>query len=171
MSAEMVLSGETLPTEDFCNVLIDEVKNRHARLHHPFYCGPLRWKIAVRRGQDLGERGLGNFCLQRGDQYREASAVPAYRGFTIRKFTKNSSTSFTQRWAINTLKAARGRCPAIGRCFSVLARASEFPRRNWSVANVRRFPADDGVSADRLDRYRAAQQSYSRAGGGDQLLQ
>ena len=37
MSAEMVLSGKTLPTEDFCNVLIDEVKNRHARLHHPFY--------------------------------------------------------------------------------------------------------------------------------------
>ena len=37
MSAEMVLRGETLPTEDFRNVLIDEVKNRHARLHHPFY--------------------------------------------------------------------------------------------------------------------------------------
>jgi pyrroloquinoline quinone (PQQ) biosynthesis protein C len=37
MSAELVLSGQTLAIEDFCNVLIDEVKNRHARLHHPFY--------------------------------------------------------------------------------------------------------------------------------------
>ena len=34
MSAEIVLSGKTLATRDFCNVLIDEVKNGHARLHH-----------------------------------------------------------------------------------------------------------------------------------------
>ncbi len=37
MSAEAVLNGKTLPIREFCDVLIDEVKNGHARLHHPFY--------------------------------------------------------------------------------------------------------------------------------------
>jgi len=37
MSIDAVLSGKTLPSKDFCKVLMDEVKNRHARLHHPFY--------------------------------------------------------------------------------------------------------------------------------------
>ena len=48
MSAEAVLKGETLSTKRFCDVLINEVKAGHARLHHPFYLdlyeGKLRWK-------------------------------------------------------------------------------------------------------------------------------
>jgi pyrroloquinoline quinone (PQQ) biosynthesis protein C len=37
MSAKALLSGRILSTKEFCNVLVDEVKNNHARLHHPFY--------------------------------------------------------------------------------------------------------------------------------------
>src|ERR1044072_8152172 len=37
MSAEAVLRGSTLSTKEFCDVLVNEVKNGHARLHHPFY--------------------------------------------------------------------------------------------------------------------------------------
>jgi pyrroloquinoline-quinone synthase len=37
MSAEAIVQGAMLTPEEFCSVLIDEVKQRHARLHHPFY--------------------------------------------------------------------------------------------------------------------------------------
>jgi len=37
VSAEAVLSGKTLSARDFCGVLVNEVKAKHARLHHPFY--------------------------------------------------------------------------------------------------------------------------------------
>ena len=37
MSAEAVLNGKTLGTKEFCDVLVNEVKNGHARLYHPFY--------------------------------------------------------------------------------------------------------------------------------------
>lgn len=37
MSAEAVLGGKILTAKEFCEVLVKEVKNGHARLHHPFY--------------------------------------------------------------------------------------------------------------------------------------
>src|SRR5438132_11632506 len=37
MSVAEVLEGKTLSTKDFCDLLVTEVKNTHARLHHPFY--------------------------------------------------------------------------------------------------------------------------------------
>jgi pyrroloquinoline-quinone synthase len=37
MSADAVLAGELLTPKEFCQVLVSEVKNGHARLHHPFY--------------------------------------------------------------------------------------------------------------------------------------
>src|SRR5437868_14030331 len=37
MSAETILSSKTLSTKEFSDVLINEVKDGHARLHHPFY--------------------------------------------------------------------------------------------------------------------------------------
>jgi len=37
MSAEAVLDGKALTPKNFCDVLMNEVKNGHARLHHPFY--------------------------------------------------------------------------------------------------------------------------------------
>ena len=47
MSAEAVLRGKTLPTADFCNVLVNEVKNGHARLRHPFYLDLYEGKLPL----------------------------------------------------------------------------------------------------------------------------
>lgn len=37
MSVEAILNGKTLPPKEFCELLANEVEERHARLHHPFY--------------------------------------------------------------------------------------------------------------------------------------
>jgi pyrroloquinoline quinone (PQQ) biosynthesis protein C len=47
MLAEAVLSGKTLPAREFCDVLINEVKTKHARLHHPFYAGLYEGKLPL----------------------------------------------------------------------------------------------------------------------------
>ena len=47
MSVEAVLRGETLPTKEFSDVLISEVKNGHARLHHPFYLALYDGKLSL----------------------------------------------------------------------------------------------------------------------------
>lgn len=36
-SVESLLLGKTLRAKEFCELLVEEVKNKHARLHHPFY--------------------------------------------------------------------------------------------------------------------------------------
>ncbi|MET0501753.1 MAG: iron-containing redox enzyme family protein [Candidatus Binatia bacterium] len=47
MSAEAVLHGRTLSTQEFSEVLIDEVKKGHARLHHPFYLALYDGKLSL----------------------------------------------------------------------------------------------------------------------------
>jgi pyrroloquinoline-quinone synthase len=47
MSAEALLSGKTLPTKEFSEVLVSEVKNGHARLHHPFYLDLYEGKLSL----------------------------------------------------------------------------------------------------------------------------
>ena len=47
MSAEAVLGGKRLATKDFCDVLMSEVKTRHARLHHPFYLALYDGKLSL----------------------------------------------------------------------------------------------------------------------------
>src|SRR6476620_3350876 len=47
MSAEAVLKGKTLPTKEFCDVLMTEVKNEHARLHHQFYLALYDGKVSL----------------------------------------------------------------------------------------------------------------------------
>ncbi|HWO40623.1 MAG TPA: iron-containing redox enzyme family protein [Candidatus Eisenbacteria bacterium] len=47
MSAEAVLRGSELPAREFCQVLMNEVKNRHARLHHPFYLALYEGKLSL----------------------------------------------------------------------------------------------------------------------------
>src|SRR5712692_10376665 len=37
MSLDARLSQGPIPTKEFCQLLMNEVKERHARLHHPFY--------------------------------------------------------------------------------------------------------------------------------------
>jgi pyrroloquinoline quinone (PQQ) biosynthesis protein C len=47
MSIEAVLHGKTLSTQEFCDVLVNEVKNGHARLHHPFYLALYDGKLSL----------------------------------------------------------------------------------------------------------------------------
>ena len=47
MSVEAVLGGKTLPTKEFCAALMEEVKNRHARLYHPFYLDLYEGKLSI----------------------------------------------------------------------------------------------------------------------------
>jgi pyrroloquinoline-quinone synthase len=47
MSAEAVIRGETLAVADFAQVLVSEVKNGHARLHHPFYLALYEGKLSL----------------------------------------------------------------------------------------------------------------------------
>src|SRR6266404_9375467 len=47
MSVTEVLEGKTLSTKDFCDVLINEVKSGHARLHHPFYLALYDGKLSL----------------------------------------------------------------------------------------------------------------------------
>jgi pyrroloquinoline-quinone synthase len=47
MSAEAVLSGKTLSPKELCDVLVDEVKKGHARLHHPFYLDLYEGKLPL----------------------------------------------------------------------------------------------------------------------------
>ena len=37
MSADFMGADTAVPPKEFCQLLMNEVKNRHARLHHPFY--------------------------------------------------------------------------------------------------------------------------------------
>ena len=63
MSIEAVLNGKTLPTNELCQVLMDEVKNRHARLHHPFYRDLFEGKLPYRSRAHLGQGSLGHLRL------------------------------------------------------------------------------------------------------------
>ncbi len=47
MSADAVLSGNALAPKDFCQVLVNEVKAGHARLHHPFYLNLYDGKLSL----------------------------------------------------------------------------------------------------------------------------
>lgn len=47
MSAEAILNGKTLPKKEFCDVLMNEVKEGHARLHHPFYLDLYEGKLPL----------------------------------------------------------------------------------------------------------------------------
>jgi pyrroloquinoline-quinone synthase len=47
MSADAILRGETLTTKEFAQVLVNEVKSGHARLHHPFYLALYAGKLSL----------------------------------------------------------------------------------------------------------------------------
>ena len=47
MSVEAILRGKTLSAKEFSEVLMNEVKNGHARLHHPFYLALYDGKLSL----------------------------------------------------------------------------------------------------------------------------
>jgi pyrroloquinoline-quinone synthase len=62
MSAEAVLGGKRLATKDFCDVLMSEVKTRHARLHHPFYLALYDGKLSLDEIRVWAKQAWGIFA-------------------------------------------------------------------------------------------------------------
>ena len=62
MSADAVLSGKTLSTKEFCDVLVNEVKNGHARLHHPFYLDLYEGKLPLEAVKIWAKEAWGIFA-------------------------------------------------------------------------------------------------------------
>jgi len=62
MSIDAVLSGRTLAAKDFCKVLMDEVKNRHARLYHPFYLDLYEGKVPIEAVRVWAKEAWGIFA-------------------------------------------------------------------------------------------------------------
>lgn len=62
MLAEAVLSGKTLSTKDFCDVLVNEVKTGHARLHHPFYLALYDGKLSLEEIRIWAKEAWGIFA-------------------------------------------------------------------------------------------------------------
>src|SRR5919197_3858746 len=47
MTADSSPFGEPLPPKEFCQLLMNEVKEHHARLHHPFYFALYDGKLSL----------------------------------------------------------------------------------------------------------------------------
>ena len=62
MSAEAVLNGKTLVAKEFCDVLVNEVKNGHARLHHPFYMDLYDGKLPLEAVRIWAKEAWGIFA-------------------------------------------------------------------------------------------------------------
>lgn len=63
MSAEAVLSGKALPPKEFCATLVNEVKENHARLHHPFYLDLYEGKLPLEDIRIWAKEAWGIFAL------------------------------------------------------------------------------------------------------------
>jgi pyrroloquinoline-quinone synthase len=62
MSVEAILTGKTLPTKEFCEVLVKEVKDGHARLHHPFYLDLYEGKLSLEAIRIWAKEAWGIFA-------------------------------------------------------------------------------------------------------------
>ena len=67
MSVEAVLRGETLPTKEFSDVLISEVKMVVMLDFITHYLALYDGKLSLRRIPGLGQGSVGHLRLQRGD--------------------------------------------------------------------------------------------------------
>jgi pyrroloquinoline-quinone synthase len=62
MSAAAVLNGETLSAKEFSEVLMNEVKNGHARLHHPFYLALYDGRLSLEEIRIWAKEAWGIFA-------------------------------------------------------------------------------------------------------------
>ena len=62
MSATAVLKGGTLSVKEFSEVLMNEVKNGHARLHHPFYLALYDGKLSLEEIRIWAKEAWGIFA-------------------------------------------------------------------------------------------------------------
>src|SRR5215813_15360702 len=63
MTVAAVLQGKTLSTKEFADVLINEVKSGHARLHHPFYLALYDGKLSLDEIRVWAKEAWGIFAL------------------------------------------------------------------------------------------------------------
>jgi pyrroloquinoline quinone (PQQ) biosynthesis protein C len=62
MSVDAILNGKTLPPGDFCDLLMNEVKERHARLHHGFYLDLYEGKLPLESIRIWAKEAWGIFA-------------------------------------------------------------------------------------------------------------
>jgi pyrroloquinoline quinone (PQQ) biosynthesis protein C len=62
MSIDAILDGKTLPAKEFCEVLTNEVKENHARLHHPFYLDLYEGKLPLESIRIWAKEAWGIFA-------------------------------------------------------------------------------------------------------------
>src|ERR1051325_11332542 len=62
MSTEAVLRGQALAPKQFCAVLMKEVEDRHARLHHPFYLDLYEGKLPLEAVKIWAKEAWGIFA-------------------------------------------------------------------------------------------------------------
>jgi pyrroloquinoline quinone (PQQ) biosynthesis protein C len=60
---ESRLPNGALPVEEFCRLLMEEVKRRHARLHHPFYLALYEGQLGIEEVRTWAREAWGIFCL------------------------------------------------------------------------------------------------------------
>ncbi len=63
MPVDSLLPENPLPPKEFCQLLVDEVKNRHARLHHPFYLALYDGKLSIDEIRIWAREAWGIFAL------------------------------------------------------------------------------------------------------------
>lgn len=63
MPVESLLARAPLPPKEFCRLLMDEVKSRHARMHHPFYLALYDGKLSLDEIRIWAKEAWGIFAL------------------------------------------------------------------------------------------------------------
>ena len=63
MSVHALLGESALPPKEFCQLLMGEVKERHARLHHPFYFALYDGKLSLDEIRVWAKEAWGIFCM------------------------------------------------------------------------------------------------------------
>lgn len=63
MSPDARLAEGAIPTKKFCQLLMDEVKGRHARLHHPFYFALYDGKLSLDAVRIWAKEAWGIFAM------------------------------------------------------------------------------------------------------------
>jgi pyrroloquinoline-quinone synthase len=63
LSLDARLTAGPIPPKDFCALLMAEVKDRHARLHHPFYLALYDGKLALEEIRVWAQEAWGIFCM------------------------------------------------------------------------------------------------------------
>lgn len=133
MSAGSMLPEKALPPKEFCQFLINEVKNHHARLHHPFYLAFYDGRISMDEIRIWAKVAWGNF-LSMWQSIRQSWCAASSLESTIRLFRRILSISSCRRSVTTYSKGPLGQCRDTGPSFFGLARGLAFPEKSLSGA-------------------------------------